>query len=208
VVEEAALTEEENVAHRVCPYWLGYLLLNPLRRLRENPKALLAPWVREGMVVLEPGPGMGFFTLDLARMVGPTGKVVTVELQERMLARLRRRAEKKGLENRIDARLATSDSLGIGDLAGRVDLCVAIHVVHEIPDASGFFAQVRRALAPGGRIVLIEPRGHVSEDELEAMLDQARTSGFDVEQRPLPGATRSALLRAHRPEAEGIALVQ
>ena len=46
-----------------CPWWLGYLLASPLRRLFENPTTRLAPYVREGMFVLEPGPGMGFFAL-------------------------------------------------------------------------------------------------------------------------------------------------
>jgi tRNA A58 N-methylase Trm61 len=50
-------------------------LVNPLRRLVHAPLALLRPYVKEGMTVLEPGPGMGFFTLDLARLVGPTGRV-------------------------------------------------------------------------------------------------------------------------------------
>ena len=57
------------------------LLASPLRRLRCNPASLLAPHVREGMTVLEPGPGMGFFTLELARRVGHTGRVIAVDVQ-------------------------------------------------------------------------------------------------------------------------------
>jgi hypothetical protein len=52
----------------VCPWWLGYLLVNPLRRLIQPPLALLRPYVKEGMTVLEPGPG-------------PAGRVVAIELQ-------------------------------------------------------------------------------------------------------------------------------
>jgi hypothetical protein len=55
---------------RVCPWWLGYLLASPMRRWLENPTKLLAPYVQQGMTVLEPGPGMGFFTLEPARLVG------------------------------------------------------------------------------------------------------------------------------------------
>ena len=80
------------MAHRICPWWLGYWLVSPLRKLRENPSKALAPFVREGMVVLEPGPGMGFFTLAVARLVGPEGRVVAVDLQPKMLASLERRA--------------------------------------------------------------------------------------------------------------------
>src|SRR5512146_967026 len=124
------------MAPRVCPWWVGYLLVNPLRRALQDPAAILAPLVREGMTVLEPGPGMGFFTLEAARRVGPRGRVVAVDLQPRMLAALRRRAARAGLADRIEAREARPDALGIEDLAGRVDLVLALLVVHELPDAA------------------------------------------------------------------------
>src|SRR5512144_2327435 len=104
------------MAERVCPWWIGYLLATPLRKLVQDPAAILAPFVREGMTVLEPGPGMGFFTLEAARRVGPRGRVVAVDLQPRMLAALRRRAARAGLGDRIDAREARPDTLGVGDL--------------------------------------------------------------------------------------------
>ena len=80
------------MAHRVCPWWLGYFLLSPFRRLGQNPENILAPFVQDGMTVLEPGPGMGFFTLELSRKVGASGRVVAVDIQPRMLDRLKRRA--------------------------------------------------------------------------------------------------------------------
>lgn len=90
--------KEGSTPQRVYPWWLGYLLVSPLRRLSQNPGKVLAPYVREGMTVLEPGRGMGFFTLELARLVGPSGRVVAVDIQPRMLAGLRRRAARAGLE--------------------------------------------------------------------------------------------------------------
>ncbi len=57
------------MAH-TCPWWFGYLLLNPIRRVAQRPSRILEPFVREGMLVVEPGCGMGFFTLDLIRIVG------------------------------------------------------------------------------------------------------------------------------------------
>jgi len=120
----------------VCPWWLGYLLACPLRRWVADPAKILAPYVREGMTVLEPGPGMGFFTLPLARMVGATGRVVAVDIQPRALDALRRRARKAGLLERVEIRLSQSDSLGLGDLANQVDFALAFAVVHEMPSAA------------------------------------------------------------------------
>ena len=80
--------------HRVCPWWLGRILASPLRRLMYDPANILAPYVREGMTILEPGPGMGFFTLELARRVSACGRVVAVDIQPRMLDGLKRRAAK------------------------------------------------------------------------------------------------------------------
>jgi SAM-dependent methyltransferase len=119
------------MAKHVCPAWVGYLLLNPLRRLFENPDKIFGRFVRPGMYILEPGCGMGYFTLPLARMVGPTGRVIAVDVQPKMLSALSRRARKAGLAERIDIRSAAADRLGIADLAGAVDFAALIHMVHE-----------------------------------------------------------------------------
>lgn len=182
------------MSHRVCPWWIGYVLLNPLRRLRQNPNALLAPYVREGMTVFEPGPGMGFFTLELARRVGSTGRVIAVDIQPKMFAGLRKRADRNGLLPRIDARLAKPDSLGIDDLKSAVDFTLACAVVHELPDVGRFFGEAAAAAKPGSTLLLIEPRGHVKNQDFEAELIAAREAGFSVRDRPASGGTWTAVL--------------
>src|SRR5262249_8268198 len=127
------------MAHRVCPWWVGYFLASPLRRLLHDPRAIISPFVSEGMVVLEPGPGMGFFTLELARRVGPKGRVIAVDVQPKMLQGLRKRAAKAGLAERIDARLPKQDRLGIDDCAGSVDFALAFAMVHEVPNPAVLF---------------------------------------------------------------------
>ncbi|MBN1983026.1 MAG: class I SAM-dependent methyltransferase [Chitinivibrionales bacterium] len=85
----------------VCPWWLGYLLASPIRRLVQNPEKILKPFVREGFHVLEVGPGMGFFTLPLAAMVGPRGKIIAVDIQNHMVNELARRVAKAGYSDRV-----------------------------------------------------------------------------------------------------------
>lgn len=185
------------MAKRVCPWWLGYFLASPIRRwlMREDAAQILAPYVREGMTVFEPGPGMGFFTLELARLVGASGKVVAVDLQPRMIAGLKRRAAKAGLLDRIETRVARPDSLGVDDLVGRVDFTLAYALVHEMPDSAKFFREGAPVSKAGALLLLAEPTGHVKEDEFEAELKQASEAGFVIAGRPAVPHSRSVLLR-------------
>lgn len=169
------------MARQAMPWWLGYLLLSPLRRwIGGDPEELLRPYLHAGMTVLEPGPGMGFFTLPMAAMTGPHGRIVAVDIQPHMLAELRRRAQKAGLRARIDTRLATLDSMGLADLKGKVDFVLAFAMVHEMPSAEGFFAQASEALKPRGLMLLAEPRGHVSQALFETEVAAARESGLKM----------------------------
>ncbi len=183
------------MAQRVCPWWLGYFLACPLRRFAQDPAKLLAPYVREGMTVLEPGPGMGFFTLEMARRVGPSGRVIAVDIQPRMLAGLQKRAVKAGLLERIDARLAEPDSMKLGGLAGTVDFALAYAVVHESHDAAAFFAEVARALKPGAGVLFVEPSGHVNPGHFEAELEAAAEAGLHLVSRPMIRRSHAALLK-------------
>jgi ubiquinone/menaquinone biosynthesis C-methylase UbiE len=182
------------MAHRVCPWWLGYWLASPIRRLWHDPAKILAPYVRAGMTVVEPGPGMGFFTLELARMVGPAGRVVAVDLQPKMLDVLRRRLAKAGLAERVECRQAEPYSLGLADLHVAVDFVAAIAVVHEMPSPAVFFEEAARCLKRGARLLLVEPAGHVKQAEFEAELKAAEAAGFRAAGRPVVRSCNTALL--------------
>jgi ubiquinone/menaquinone biosynthesis C-methylase UbiE len=177
-----------------CPWWFGYFLLFPMRRLTQRPTRILRPFVRPGMRVVEPGCGMGFFTLDLVRMVGPQGRVVAIDLQEKMLAGLRRRARRAGLEGRLDVRLAQADRLGIADLAGQVDLVLAFYMVHELAEPAAFFAEITTALKADGAVLVAEPPLHVTRAAFEASLAAAEHAGLRVARRPRIGLNKVALL--------------
>lgn len=180
--------EEERgcaMAEIVCPWWVGYLLASPIRRWwGGSPEELLGPIVREGMTVLEPGPGMGFFTLPLARMVGPAGRVIAVDIQPRMLKSLQRRAAGRGLGQRIEARLAAPDRMELDDLKNKVDFVLAFAVVHETPSAEAFFSEVADTLRTGGLLLFAEPSGHVDAARFNEELGAAQAAGLDVVERP------------------------
>jgi SAM-dependent methyltransferase len=170
--------------HSVCPWWIGWFLASPLRRFLQDPAAIVAPYVHAGMMVLEPGPGMGFFTLELARLVGPSGRVIAVDVQPQMIAGLQRRARRAGLAERIDARVVPPGSMQLGDVKGAVDFVFACAVVHEMPAPGPFFVEAAAALAPGGSLLLAEPAGHDDEAELAGELAAAAEAGLAVVSRP------------------------
>lgn len=162
----------------VCPAWAGPLLCCPLRRLFERPEDLLGDHVKPGMIVLEPGCGMGYFTLPIARIAGPTGKVVAVDLQPKMIEGLKRRARRAGLLERIEAVACADGDLGLASRTGVVDLAVAIHVLHEVRDRKRFLEQLFESLRPEGRLLILEPKGHVSRETLDAELELSEQIGF------------------------------
>ncbi len=178
----------------VCPWWFGSLLAGRLRRLVHDPAKLLSPFVPAGATVLEPGPGMGFFTVELARLVGPQGKVVAVDLQQQMLDGVRARAERAGVAGRLVLRKVEPTSLGVADLAGQVDFALLFWMLHEVPDAPRFLDEVVQALRPGGRLLLCEPKGHVTGRAFEASLQLAASRGLRLEGRPPIRFSRAALL--------------
>ncbi|MGA3161103.1 MAG: class I SAM-dependent methyltransferase [Terracidiphilus sp.] len=161
----------------------------------QSPEKLLVPYVREGMTVLEPGPGMGFFTLLLARMVGSTGRVVAVDIQPKMLEVLQGRALKAGLQARIKTKLAQQDSMQIDDLKGSVDFVLAFAMVHEVPSAEVFFAEASAALRSGGLLLLVEPAGHVNSEQFDAELEAARKASLGLSERLLVRGNLAAVLR-------------
>jgi len=179
----------------VCPWWAGYFLTSPIRKLRQDPSRILSPLVRAGMIVLEPGPGMGFFTLELARLVGPEGRVVAVDVQPKMIAGLRRRAERAGLLDRIDVRVAPESTMALEAWEGAVDFVLAFAVVHEMPSAATFFAEAARAMKRGARMLLVEPAGHVSQDRFGKELALAAEAGLAAVDRPNVASSRAAVLQ-------------
>ena len=180
---------------RICPWWMGYLLASPIRRLWQKPEQILAPYVKPGMTALDVGPGMGYFTLPMARMVGEGGRVVCVDVQERMLKSLVRRAGRAGLEKRIIARVASSETLSITDLAGQVDFVLAFAVVHEVPDPESLFREIHDVMKPGAKLLISEPTGHVTKESFDQMVAIAKGAGFKDVLRPAIKRSVSVVMR-------------
>jgi ubiquinone/menaquinone biosynthesis C-methylase UbiE len=163
------------INERVCPWWLMPTFDNPLRRLVQNPDTILNGLVEEGQTVLDIGCGMGYFTIPLARMVDVQGRVIAVDLQEKMLEGVRRRAVRAGMLDRIQMQQAKPNSL---EVSGPVDFALAFWMVHEVPDRQAFLNEVKSLLKPGGGFLIVEPRIHVSAEDFQKTIHMAQAAGL------------------------------
>ncbi len=111
--------------------------------------------LKRGMTVCDMGCGNGYYTLKLAQMVGPEGRVLAVDIQPQMLAMLKERAERAGLEN-IELILGQLHDPKLPP--GEVDLVLMVDVYHEFSHPEHMLAAIRESLAPDGVVALTEYR--------------------------------------------------
>jgi ubiquinone/menaquinone biosynthesis C-methylase UbiE len=159
----------------VCPAKHTIFLDNIFRRWIHNPQKLLGDLVKEGMVVLDIGCGPGVFSVEMAKMVGKSGKVIAADLQREMLEKLKRRIQDKEIQSILTLHKCEPDRIGVSE---KVDFVLAFFVVHEVPDKKGFFAELHSVLKPGGKLLFIEPSFHVSKTVFENSISIAIEAGF------------------------------
>lgn len=175
----------------VCPAEFSGSLDNPIRRLFHNPRKILGPFINKGMTVLDLGCGPGYFTGELANLVGEEGKVIAADLQEKMLARMAIKIKAMGVENRVEQHICSADKIG---LMKKVDFVLAFWMVHEVPDQLGMFFELQNILSSGGRILVIEPKIHVPSAAFAKTIAYSETAGFEIIERPKVVISRSVLL--------------
>ncbi len=182
------------MSHHVCPWWMGYLLANPLRKILQNPVQIVSPYITTNMKVLDVGCGMGFFTIPMAKLVGDTGIAYGVDMQNRMLKGLKKRAYKNGVIHCIETKLCQQNSLDLEELKTNIEFVLLFAVVHEVPDPERLFKEVFAVLKPKGRVLFTEPTGHVSLDDFERSLQLAISFGFQLIEKPKINNCHSALI--------------
>jgi len=175
----------------VCPWWGGYFIDHRFRRLLHKPEVILAPLVRPGLTVLDFGCGMGFFAIPMARLVADGGRVFAVDLQQKMLDVLKKRAAKAGVADRIHAHPCRPDSIGV---EGPIDFALAFYSAHEVPDVRRLLGEIHGCLRFGGRFLLVEPVGHVSAQAFQNMISVAEGVGLTVDNRPRIRLSRAAAM--------------
>jgi len=162
-------------------------LMRESREREEGTKLLLDRLnVEEGSTICDMGCGNGFYTIPLARMTGEEGVVYGVDIQPEMLEMLREEARKAGVENVVPT-LGTAIDPKLPP--GSIDLLLLVDVYHEMSHPEQMLEAMRKALAPNGRLVLLEFR---AEDP-------------DVPIKPLHKMSKAQILKEYT--ANGFVLV-
>jgi ubiquinone/menaquinone biosynthesis C-methylase UbiE len=163
------------------PQFLADAIDNPFRRRIQPPDQTPARHgIEPGMTVLEVGPGNGTYTVATARRVGGTGKVVTIDIEPKMIERVRRRAELEGVTN-IEARVA--DVYDLPFQKGSFDAIYMIAVLGEIPVPKKAIQELNRVLSPQGTLAISELIFDPDYVRARTLIGMAGTAGFRLKKR-------------------------
>ncbi|MBW1892798.1 MAG: class I SAM-dependent methyltransferase [Deltaproteobacteria bacterium] len=181
-----------NRSNRVCPVERAGSLDNKIRRWLQNPQKILRPYIEEGMTVLDIGCGPGFFSIDMAQMVGKSGRVIASDLQEGMLRKVRDKVKGTELEERITLHKCEKNKIGVSE---HVDFVLLFYMVHEIPNKEEFFNEIGTILKPNGQILIVEPPFHVSKSAFEETVRKAGDVGFTNAKGPNVLLSKTVILK-------------
>jgi ubiquinone/menaquinone biosynthesis C-methylase UbiE len=177
---------------RVCPVERAEGLDTKVRRLLQNPQKILRNYIKEGMTALDIGCGPGYFSVEMARMVGATGRVIAVDLQEGMLQKFKKKIRRTEIEKRITLHKCEEDKIGISE---NVDFVLAFYMVHEVPDQKRFFEEIKSILKSKGKALIVEPKlFHVSREAFKETAMQAREIGLEPVEKPRIFLSRAVIL--------------
>jgi protein-L-isoaspartate O-methyltransferase len=129
------------------------LLEAPDREAWQKPEQIMdALGVAEGSVVADTGAGAGWFTIQLARRVGPNGRVYAQDVQRQMLEAIRRRVAREGLQN-VQTRLGAGSTPNLPERT--FDAILVVDVYDQVDDPVAFLRNLAAALKPGGRLGIV-----------------------------------------------------
>jgi ubiquinone/menaquinone biosynthesis C-methylase UbiE len=175
----------------VCPAEFAGGLDNSFRRWLQNPEKILKPYIKNGMKVLDLGCGPGVFTVEIAKLVGESGKVVAADLQDGMLNIIAGKLAGTSLEQRVALHKCQENSIG---LIEKMDFILAFWMVHEVPDHDRLFEELKSILKPGGMLYIIEPKFHVGRATFQKMRDRLVRTGFTIVDSPKVFFSRAIML--------------
>jgi ubiquinone/menaquinone biosynthesis C-methylase UbiE len=168
---------EKMERNKVCSVESAGALDLRFRKLLHDPQKILKPYIKEGFTVLDVGCGPGFFSIEMAKMVGISGKVVAADLQQGMLEIVKKKVENTSLQNLIELHKCESNKIG---LTKEFDFILVFYMLHEVPNQTEFLKELHSLLKPNGRILIVEPKFHVTKKDFKNSIEIMKKIGFNV----------------------------
>ena len=164
-----------------CPAWGAVGLDNSIRKMMHHPQKILSPYIKSGMTVLDVGCGPGFFSVEIAKMLNGSGKVIAADVQDAMLDKVRKKITGTVLEPTVHLHKSDFENIGVVE---KVDFVLAFWMIHEVRNQKMFFDELTSILNPNGLIFIIEPKIHVSKKEFDTMVELIKEYGFTIVENP------------------------
>ena len=151
------------------------VLSSKFRTFFHNPYKILKPYISKNMTVLDIGCGPGVFSIEIAKLLEGTGKVISVDMQEGMLEIIRKKIKGLSIEKTIVLHKCSQNKIGINE---KVDFVLMFYMVHEVPDKNNFFNEVLPLINKDGLLMIVEPV-LVSKNAFNAMINNIKEKGFE-----------------------------
>lgn len=158
------------------PRWLMDIFDRTIRPLLYDPERIVRPFVAPGDRVADIGCGAGYFARALSRLVGPAGELLLVDSQEEMLqTAVQRLREDPTARAPFTGILVSNEDL---QLPQGIDFAIMSWMLHEVEKPESYWRSLGHTMRPAGKVLVIEPRVHVSRKRWEKQLAPAEEFGF------------------------------
>jgi ubiquinone/menaquinone biosynthesis C-methylase UbiE len=183
---------ETTERNKVCSVESAGALDLRFRKLLQDPQKILKPYIKEGTTVLDVGCGPGFFTIEMAKMLGSSGKVFAADLQDGMLEIVKKKVANTSLQSIIELHKCQNNKIG---LTKEFDFILVFYMLHEVPNQTIFLKELYSLLKSDGKILIVEPKFHVSKNDFKNSIETLKNIGFEIIEEPKIFFSRSILIK-------------
>ena len=163
------------------PQFLSNIIDNPLRRAIQPPeKTALRHGLKKGMKVLEVGPGNGRYTIAAAKILGPDGLIVTIDIQDKMIERVIKKVKQENITN-VHAEVADVYKLPYKN--SYFEIIYMIAVINEIPDKKSALKEFHRVLKDDGLLVFSELLMDPDYPTAKSLIKKVQSNGFKLNEK-------------------------
>jgi ubiquinone/menaquinone biosynthesis C-methylase UbiE len=163
-----------------------------LRLFLQKPRKILKKYIRSGMTVLDLGCGTGYFTLEIAKLLNNSGKVIASDVQIGMLELLKQKLQNNLLKRQIEIHRGEENSLYLTE---KVDFILAFYSFHEMKYIDNIISDLTRIVKPETMVFISEQKFHVSKNTFNRIIKKMENNGFEICERPVVFLSRTVVMK-------------